>query len=169
MDPLITAGELRDYIQRPIPDAALDLAVRGASGAVRAYCRWDVTLSLGETFAVDGSGSTVLGLPTLNLLAVASVTVDGEELDPAGYRWTRRGQLYRSAPWPRWSQVLVECDHGYDPAPDVVRLVALSLGARYAGNPESMHIATVGSVQKTFAVPELTTLELGLLDEYRLP
>lgn len=169
MDPLITTGELDDYLQRAVPPAPAALAVQGASGAVRGYCRWGISQELAVTLRVTADGGRALCLPTLHLTAVDAVSVDGVALAAGSYRWVGRGQLYRDAPWPRWSTVEVVCDHGYAEVPDVVRLVALGVAARYASNPENLRIASVGSVQRTFAALGLTNLESGLLDEFRLP
>lgn len=167
MDPLITVGELADYLQRPVDPARGPLVVAGASAAVRAHCRWDLSYDPAATFTVDGNETRVLNLPTLNLIAVDEVRVNGVALLDSEFRWARRGQLFRDAGWSRWQQIDVDCEHGYAPAPDVVRIVALGLAARYLSNPESLKIATVGSVQRTYN--DLTSLDLSLLDAYRLP
>lgn len=169
MDPLITAGDLRDYLQRPVDDAAALLAVAGASGAVRSYCRWVLTEELEATLHAAGTGSRVLGLPTLMLTAVTAVRVDGELLDEEDYQWAQRGQLYRPAPacWPLWSRIEVDCDHGYPAAPDAVQIVALGVAARYLSNPESLRDATTATVTRTYTLG-FTELEAALLAEYRL-
>lgn len=167
MDPLVTVDELSAYLQRTVPAETGALAVAGASGAVRAHCGWDIAYEDGVQFELDGSGSRVLNLPTLHLIAVYAVYVNGEELDPDGYRWARRGQLYRDTPWPRWQGVVADCEHGYAAIPDVVKIVTLGQAARYLANPEALKIAAVGSVQRTYA--DLTSLDLALLDQYRLP
>lgn len=169
MDPLVSAEELGDYLQRPVPPAAAALAVAGASGIVRAYCQWDITAQDAITFTVTGTGSRVVGLATLHLRDVTSVTVDDVLIDPGDYRWSARGQLYNlSTAWPRWSTIDVVVDAGYDDPPDVVKIVALSLASRYLSNPHGLKAATVGAVQQTYAGPELNSLELALLDCYRL-
>lgn len=172
MDALITVAELTTHLQRPVEPAAGALAVAGASGAVRSRCGWNISRET-ATFELDGSGTTVLNLPTLFLSAVISVDVAGELVSPAvsgdlhvGYRSTVRGQLYRYGGWPSFSRITVTCEHGYDPVPDVVRLVALTLASRTLSNPERLKTAAVGSISRTF---DLSELDVRLLDPYRLP
>lgn len=169
MDPLITSGDLEAYLQRAVDAAPATLACQAASGAVRAHCGWDISYAPAATLYAAGADSTVVGLPTLHLLDVTEVRVDGQAADPAVYRWTRRGQLYSGATttiWSRWSRIEVDCSHGYDPVPDVVKLVALSIAARHYTNPEGVQWSAVGSVSRTFNV---TPLDASLLDAYRLP
>lgn len=171
MAALITVADLTTHLQRPVDAAAGALAVAGASGAVRARCGWNISQET-TTFLVDGSGSTVLNLPTLLLEAVTSVTMDSDLVAPAvspydeGYRWTVRGQLHRHAGWPSFSRILVAATHGYAVVPDVVRLVALTLAARTLSNPERLKTAAVGSISRTF---DLSDLDVRLLDPYRIP
>jgi len=173
MAPLITVEDLRTHMQRPIDQAAGELAVAGASGAVRSYCGWGIAAE-NAVFDVDGTGTTVLNLPTMHLTAVTSVIMDGAAVALgaasssvySAYYWTVRGQLYRTAGWPSFARITVACAHGFDPVPDVVRLVALTLASREVSNPERLRTAAVGSVSRTFDLAELDT---RLLDPYRLP
>lgn len=169
MDPLVTEGDLNDYLQRPVPPNQAALAVVGASGIVRSHCRWEISREEAVTFKVDGSGSQVLGLPSLYVTDVTSVAVNTVPLDLADLRWSKRGQLYRSTGWARWSTVEVECDSGYTDIPDVIKIVTLSVAARYVNNPQGLRSATVGAVQRTYANTQLNSLELALLDAFRLP
>jgi hypothetical protein len=165
--PLITVEELRAYARVPIADDRAALAVAGASGAVRAHCRWSISQEVGVTLRAAGTGVRVVGLPTMHLSTVDAVRVDGVVLDPGEYRWATRGQLYHVNGWARWSKVEVDCTHGYAEIPDVVRIVACGLATRYVSNPESLRIASVGTVQRTYT--PLSELDLRLLDEFRLP
>lgn len=168
MDPLITGDELNEYLQRPVPADQAALAVAGASGIVRAHCRWTISREVAVTFTLGGVGGRVLGLPTLFMDAVHSVTVDGEPLDASSYYWDPTGQLYRTDGWTRWSKVEVVVDSGYVEIPDVVKIVALSIASRLVNNPGALKSATVGAVQRTYADPQLNRLELALLDVFRL-
>lgn len=165
MDPLVTAGELQTYLQRPVDPIVGDLAVAGASGAVRAYCGWDISLTA-DTITVDGSATGMLNLPTLLLLDVTEIRLDGVVVDPTSYQWTRRGQVFSTTVWPAFSRIDVDCTSGYDPVPDVVRIVALSKAALYYVNPDNVKVAQAGSVSRTFF--DLTALDMSLLDGFRL-
>lgn len=181
MDPLVTAADLGSYLQRPVDDGPAQLACAAASGAVRAYCRWDITYTDADTLHAVGTDAPVLGLPTLRLVDVTAVRVDGTAVDLTTIKWTRRGQLYyptsiqRDLPfmrpygaqqvWSRWSLIEVDCAHGYDPIPDEIKLVALSIAARHYTNPEGLQTAAVGSVSRTYSI---SPLDASLLDAYRL-
>lgn len=173
MDPLITRGEFEAYLQRPVDPAPADLAIAGASGTIRAHCGWVISRETDVTLYVAGTGSPVLSLPTLMLLDVTEVRVDGDVIDPAAYAWARRGQILRGVPqsparplWTAWSRVEVDCTHGYDPIPDAVKLVALSKAALHYSNPETVRVATTGSVSRTYF--DVAPLDAAILDAYRI-
>lgn len=171
MEPLVTVADLSTHLQREVDEGPAALAVAGASGAVRSHCRWDISRE-DAAFTVAGSGTRVLNLPTLHLVDVLAVRLDdGTELVRGGgngeYLWVKRGQMYRSAAWPGpFRHVEVQCVHGYDPVPDVVRLVTLTIAAREYTNPMRLRDASVGSVTRRF---DMTALDMALLDTYRLP
>lgn len=167
MDLLITEAELHEYLQRPIDPAAAALAVAGATGAVRSYCGWTISREIDTTLSAAGTDTRVVGLPTMALTSVGEVRVDDVVLAEDKYRWSLRGQLYCADGWPDWTRIDVDCDHGYLPVPSVVKIVGLGIAARYLTNPESLKIATVGSVARTYA--DMTALDAALLDRYRLP
>lgn len=175
MLPLATVGELETHLQRPMdPDVALQ-ALQLASGAVRAFCKWDVSRTPADTLQAEGNATMVLTLPTLHLNAVSAVRVNGVSIDitsPA-LSWSRRGQLYRPFGWAKFAQIDVDCDHGYDPVPDLVKMCVLDMAARQGSNPQGLASATVGSVSQTYATAgssdsTLTALHERLLDRYSL-
>lgn len=168
------AEEFAGYMQRDLDRATAELALAGASGIVRGFCRWGLTREPAAVMTIDGNGSRVLNLPTLRLNAVESVTVEGTALDAAGYVWSAGGQLYRDAGWPiGFRSVTAVVDHGYDTIPDDVRIVVCSLAARYYSNPERLRSKTVGATASTFTIDaaghELSELEMTLIAGYRLP
>jgi hypothetical protein len=166
--PLASADELSTHLQTPVPGAVADLALAGASGAVRAYCGWDLSRET-RTFVLVGDGTVLLTLPTMELLAVSAVRVDGVPLDLAVSVPTvlRLGQLILAEGWPAGSVIEVDADHGYDTVPDVVRLVTLTIAARIVNNPDNYKTANVGTVTRTYD-PGLTALDGRLLAPYRL-
>lgn len=178
MDPLANVGELETHLQRDLDDqAGANFALSLASGAVRAYCGWDLAREE-TTFHVDGSGTQVLTLPTLHLLDVTEIRASGNVLDVTGtddlIKWSRKGQIYRAGGW-HWSANLeVDVIHGYDPIPDLLKLVTLDLAAKNLNNPEGLISATVGQVSKTWATSggnaggSMSTLHERLLDRYSL-
>lgn len=169
MEPLASAGELENHLQRPVDGDVADQALQLASGAVRAFCKWDLS-QVAETLYADGNGSVVCTLPTLELVDVLEVRLDGVvvELDPTTLSWSRKGQLYRPTGWPAFSSVEVDCLHGYDPIPDVLKLVTLDLAARSMTNPDGWKTATTGRVSRTFGDAGLSALHERLLARYSL-
>lgn len=178
MGTLASAGELNTHLQRDIDPDAAQLALELASGAVRAYCGWGLAQEQ-TTLIASGDGSPVLTLPTLFLLDVTEVRVDGEILDltltgadVGRVVWTRKGQLYRGIGWAKFQEVEVDVTHGYAPIPDLVKLVVLERAAQQLSNPEQLVQATVSSVTKMWAgrsgTATLSSLDERLLDTYRL-
>lgn len=176
MEPLATSRELELHLQRDLanPEAA-ELALALASGAVRAYCGWNLARET-TTFEVDGDDSQVLTLPTLHLHDLIEfknnnvVVAHGDGRYPL---WSRKGQLYRIQGWPRHMSFQATVIHGYDPLPDLVKLVTLDLAARSMSNPEGLVSATVGPVSRTWASSgsdptHLSTLHTRLLDRYSI-
>lgn len=180
MATLATVGELETHLRKTFDDQVqADLALVLASGAVRAYCGWELARET-ATFQVDGTGGTVLTLPTLELIDVTEIRINDEQQDLGlpvtdydRITWWRKGQLYRHAGWPASSVIEVDCLHGYDPVPDLIKLVTLDLASRTIANPEGLVAATVGQVSKTWAQPSsgsqtMSALHERLLDRYTL-
>lgn len=177
MDPLATVRELELHLQRDLdnPEAA-QLALTLASGAVRAYCGWNLARET-TTFEVDGDDGQILTLPTLHLVTLVEIRNNGVLIEPMSGRyprWSAKGQLYRMAGWPKHMSFQATVVHGYDPVPDLVKLVTLDLAARTVNNPEGLVSATVGPVSRTWASSSgseptaLSTLHSRLLDRYAL-
>jgi len=172
VDPLVTAAELGLYLQRTVDPDAAALAVASASGMIRDICGWSISAET-VTLVLDGSGTTILNLPTLRLVAVFEVRLWGVALDPSEYSWTERGQLYRAAGWPAdFRAVAADVQHGYEQTPDTVRAVALSLAGATTTNPGGTLVSkTVGAVTHAYrdAPAVLTELQEFQLSGYRLP
>jgi hypothetical protein len=166
VDPLVAAEDLAAYLQRDLDRSSAELAVAGASGIVRGFCRWDIAYTA-QTFVVDAPGGRLLMLPTLNLATVEEVRLYGDPLDPDEYTWSAHGMIRRPAGWPRGLRcVEVDCHHGYEPIPDAVRLIALEHSARHYDNPQRLASKSVGGVSQTY---DLTELERAQLGPYALP
>lgn len=168
MAALATPLELASHLQRDLDLATANLALAGASGAIRAHCGWGI-LRESTTFVVDGDGSTILTLPTLHLVSVDAIRIGGLAVDPAGVQPVAhpRGQLIWANTWPALAHIEVDAVHGYLDVPDVVKLVTLTMAARIYNNPDNVKSASVGTVSRTYD-PKLTALDVRLLDPYRL-
>lgn len=175
--------------------------IEGVVSAVRRWCGWHVWPVRTETVTLDGPDTRSLQLPTLRLLGVEDVILAGEPVDADAYTWSQRGWLTRQYPRsmykgllnlsrgffsdlygtdPRWPAgdraVVVTMQHGFDTAPDVVRIVCSSI-ARITANPASLSSLRVGERQESYSTAgiagglgglvyasDFTTLAL-----YRLP
>jgi len=168
MAPLATAAELNTYLQRTVPGPLAELLLASASGAVRAYCRWDISRAT-ETLHAVGDGGVIVTLPTLHLVDVDEIRIDtvAQNLVDPRVVWSRTGQLYTSTYWPTFAKIEVDCTHGFDPVPDLVRLVTLTMAARALNNPEGLKAATTGAVTRQWDT-SMTDLHMRLLDQYRL-
>lgn len=173
MEPLATPGELETHLQRDLDQAGANQALSLASGAVRAYCGWDLSRE-DVTFYIEAVDEPLVSLPTLELLAVTEIrATDGTIVDPAlyPYSFSRKGQVWGTfAPC---TQYEFDVTHGYEPIPDALKLVTLDLAARTLSNPESLVSASSGQVSRTWGGSStggvnLTDLHKRLLDRYSL-
>lgn len=84
-------------------NTAAQKAIDTALVAARRYCGWHVSpVREDESIDLDGPGGRVLSLPTLNLLAVSSVTEHGIAVDVSRLdRSRRKGTLTKQ--FGRWS------------------------------------------------------------------
>lgn len=171
---LAEPGQLTQYRDG---DAGLMLAA--AEATVRAYCGWHIApVRADDVVTVDGSGATVLALPTMNLRDVSEVTEDGQLVTLDTVSWSASGFLHRTAPWTtRLRGVVVTMEHGYADVPLEVQAVVLAVAARAVVSPDGVVRSQVGSVSVTFSQSSFNVAggvallehERGVLDRYRLP
>jgi len=167
MDPLITVDELAGYLQRDLDRYSATLAVQGASGLIRAICGWGLSRTT-ETLTMDCNGGVVLKLPTMHLNAVNTVTCDGVLLGPIDYSWSVSGLLVARTCWPHIRcRIAADVDHGYDPIPDEIRIVACSAAGRLYNNPEGLKFKAAGGGSRSYH-DALSELEQRLISAYQL-
>jgi hypothetical protein len=180
MQPFATFDELQLHLGRTLDDQfAAEQALALSSGAVRSYCRWEISRNTAADMQAYGDGSHLLSLPTLLLNSVTSIAVDGIDIGPIVWsqdlNWGRKGQIHRTGGWCKDTIVDVVCDHGYDSdeLPDVITLVTLDAAARQLSNPENLVSASTGEVSRSWSSSSgsasgLSSLHQVLLDNYRL-
>ncbi len=107
------------------PETVDGLLVR-ASAAFRGATGQHISRRVEDEVRLDGNGSRVLLLPQVPVVAVHSVTVDGDALGADDYEWSESGMLRRAGRWPaRYRSVTVVYDHGFNEVPeDVAQAVA---------------------------------------------
>ena len=152
--------------------------LEGASAAVRRYCGWHVAPVVTETVTMDGDGGSVLMLPSLRVVSVVSVSVEGRVLDEDEYDWYEKGMVeLRGGRWSRrFRSIVVEMEHGFDAAPDVAQVVqqvvanaissALGATREQAGQVSISWSLTAPNVAGGIS---LLDRDLSTLDMYRLP
>lgn len=173
MDPLATVQDLETYLGREITDQGqAETLLTLASGAVRAYCGWEISLQTNVTMYAEGAGTSLMTLPTLCLLRVNEIRADGQIVDPATtpYKHSRKGQIWGY--WVCTVQYEFDIDHGYDPVPDVIKLVTMDLTSKHLGNPDGLKSATTGQVTRVWgestAGTPFSPLHAALLDRFSL-
>ncbi len=164
MEPLISADALDELLGG---QGVTEAYVNGVSAAIRAYCGWHVTPVATETLTVDGHGGTILDLPTLHLVSVSEVRVQGAVVP--GVEWSTDGTLRGS--WPDvWRSIEVDVIHGFDDATDLVGVavdvLARAVNSELGGRDEQIGPFSIGASQGGFA---LFAHEYAILDRYRLP
>jgi hypothetical protein len=116
-------------------------AAKAASASIRQHCGWHVYPVLTETIILDGSGSSVLLLPTGRLIDVTACSqtyrgvTDPTVIDPVELEWSEKGYLYSLSCWTdRARGVTVTIRHGYDSVPELAELCR-NVVARAAMSP----------------------------------
>ena len=173
MPSLVLPSDLADY-QAGEAQAFID----AATALVRSYCGWHIAPSVEETVTLDGSGSSLLPLPSLHVTAVASVTEDGTALTEDDYRWSASGWLRKTCGcWTGKERgVEVTFTHGFDEAPDVAGVV-MAVASRGQVSPRGEVRQQAGPFATTFSQFDagqgggivLLRPEMATLDRYRLP
>lgn len=140
--PFATGPDLGILLQRDdLPSSLLQLAVRLASGAIRAHCGWTISQET-VTLKFSGYGLSYLWLPTMHLTAVDAVVEDGVTLvGGTDYDWQPNGRLARRRWSPTVQGIEVTFTHGYpvdDPHMELAEGVCLSAASRLADNPRAL-------------------------------
>lgn len=165
MEPLVTPADLAEYMGDPALEADPEalVAVRLASGEIRAFCGQEFTPVTDDEVVLDGTGSGVLLLPELPVLDVslleegpggARSTLAGPADPSPSWEWSEDGVLRRlgGGRWIRrfrWYRAVYS--HGWEPIHDGVQSVALRIAARSIENPGELRSETLGRYSYTQA------------------
>ena len=173
-DPLADPAELAVWLGVPETDQKLITALNAASRRFRGAVRHPVSFVAGDSLTLDGTGTESLLLPAAPVVAVDSVSLDGEALTlDTDYSWSSDGFLRRLAGyWPdRLRCIEVVYSHGWNPVPDDIQEVVIDQAqAIYAVQP-GVQQKTVGSQSVTFGVQAaagVTSQWAAMVDKYRL-
>jgi hypothetical protein len=190
MTDLVDATQLAAYIKEDTATwnaARAQLCLDGAMGAVVEYCGWHIAPSLTADIVVDGSGTRLQPLPTMNLTALNTVVEDGSTLDVDQIDWSSNGLLEkrgcdgRYGAALRWTArrrgVAVNVTHGFTNTPSWVVTLVCAVAARgfltapgvaqEAAGGESVTYATPGALPPGSVV--LSAVDKKMLDRIRVP
>lgn len=147
----MTFATLDDYTDR-FPDAtddeliAAQVALNAACAEIQRRTSQTFTVVEGDVITIDGTGTRILLLPELPIVAVNSVIIDKDlatEEIVTDFRVDADGRLYlprrstatpyrRCNHWPRgFANITIDYDHGYAAVP--ADLIDLAVRAAFAG------------------------------------
>ena len=173
-DPLSDSQSLlQDTLGRPVASATARAALTRAAAMVRNHCGWHITRQTvtSQVQRVDRR-STRLFLPTLYLVSVDAVVVDGVTLvEGTDFAWTDWGELVYPAgrAWPTsMGSVVVSYTHGVaDPSDwlDTARGVTAAVAGSLVGNPLRHQSESTGNESWTDPAVAQAALTDALKDE----
>lgn len=136
------------------------MLIDGASELVTEYCGWHISPVISETVVVDGTGTAVQTLPTLNLLSLDSVAENGALLNEAFIDWSTNGLMEKRGAglWTRRRRgVVAGITHGYAKTPSwVLTLICAAAGRVMPGAGGGNGVVaqeSSGGESITYAVP----------------
>jgi hypothetical protein len=186
--PLVSVDQLGGYLKRTFDDSETFTAQQlldGAAGAVVEYCGWHIAPVLSETITVDGTGTLIQVLPTLNLLSLDTLTENGRDVNLNLVDWSTNGVLEkRGGGW--WTErrrgIVAGITHGYPATPSWVTTLICAVAGRAFNSPLGILTETAGGESVTYTVPRppvlvtappgtvaLLPFEKHMLDRIRIP
>lgn len=115
----------------------LDSALKAATKRIRNFCGWHIATEQQDTLVLDGQAAAVIYLPTLRVVSIDEVTIDGTEVvfESDSLQWSQEGKLWR----PSWSVnyrgVQLKYTHGFAEVPDDLVDMTLLIASRDLGSP----------------------------------
>lgn len=136
-----------------------------AQAAIRAYCGWHVAPIQKQILTIDGNGLAHLLLPTMRIVNVYRVTIDGEDVTER-VNWSESGMLKLShGHFPcRFRAVEVELEHGFMPS-EVPQIGTLALNiAQRASNQPKLRRQSVNGATVEYLTAGGAPLSISLLE-----
>mgnify|MGYP001585447330 FL=1 len=185
MSSLVTLEEFAGYLKRDLDEFdayTAKLLVDGAAEAVTEYCGWHIAPILTETVSVDGTGTRIQTLPTMNLVELDSVDENGLTLDVARIDWSANGVMEKrsGSGWTaRRRGIIAGITHGFEVTPAwVVTLICAMAGRAYvtplgivqeSSGGESITYTGTRSGAAPPATVTLLPIDRRMLDRIRVP
>lgn len=149
-----------------IPEDELDQLAQ----LVREYCGWHIAPVVQEEVTVRGTGGSTLLLPSLNVVELVSLTVDGVAQTVATVNWDTNGVIEGVCSPRKARAVKAVIRHGYDECPATLRaaMKSLYMTGQYAGLAAAATLSNSFSVARDAETGEdpYTATALG---RYKLP
>ena len=108
---LVTPFDLADFPGAPFDDIMVDIA----AAQVRAEAGWHIAPVVTETLRINTWGGYDLRIPSLRIVSISEIRVDGVAYDASDWSAIPYG-IYRYAGWPT-GVVEVDLVHGFDDTP----------------------------------------------------
>jgi len=162
-----TIGELEDFTDAKFTVSRAELALQLASGAVESAAKTThaTIVKTDREDLLDGTGTSVLTLPSWPVSDVTAVEIDGEAV--TDFTWSRNGVLERDDKnWPQGRRnIKVSATYGFadEDVPTEIKAVTLQAAARAILNPARLNSFSDGQVSVGFGGGGVGTQVLDLL------
>jgi hypothetical protein len=164
---LVMIDDFADYLKRSFNSVETDAAqlmLDGACEAVTEYCGWHIAPEISETVTVDGTGTLIQTLPTLNLVSLDSVSENGRALDLGLIDWSTNGVMEK-----RWCNgwtsrrrgIVAGITHGYQATPGWVTTLICAVAGRAFNSPLGIGQETAGGESVQYTVPRTSTVNVA--------
>lgn len=153
--------------------------IKGATAAIRRYCRWHVSPAMDDTATLDGPGGSLLVLPTLHVVAITSITERTALLeDDVDYEWSHLGDVRRLGcrNWTdRFRSIAIDYRHGFANADDL-KLIIQQVVANAIASPMGATREQAGQLSVSWSTTapgvsgglSLLERDLAILNSYKL-
>ncbi|MEX1078885.1 MAG: hypothetical protein WED09_07240 [Homoserinimonas sp.] len=153
LEAFATAAQMASRSQGAIPAGTpfLDDELKAATQLIRNYCGWRIADQAAEDIWLDRLSGPALFLPSLHVVSVDALVVDGVTADTSDLKWLSDGRL--SAPYwvPVGQSAKVTITHGLTAAPPEIVSLTLQVAARALGSPLGIVREQAGAVSVTYS------------------
>lgn len=154
-DAFATAAQMAERSQGAIPANTpfLEGSLLAATSLIREYCGWRIADQASEVIWLDDLGGPILALPSLCVVSVDEIKLDGEVIDSATLRWLPDGRLLEAYRVPVARALQVTMTHGFAAVPAGLVDLTLQMAARAIGSPLGIVREAAGGVSVTYSQP----------------
>lgn len=157
----------------------VDRLLAAASDKIRRAARWHIAPVMTEDVVLDGPGSGLLMVQTLNLVAVTAITNAGVIVDPTYLEWSSNGSIRWSTDqgwssgvcnvWtPKLRGITLTIQHGFNPVPDGLVELCCTVAGRSAVSGSGILRKSIGSASVEYTA-DLFAAELAYAQSFRIP